>query len=118
MSQIVLTLNTHTKDRFFRDDDLDWFYNLGENKVHSSVAEYDPSELDRAEAIVEIARKTIDLQQKVTESKNVPQKTFWALLTLAEYIYDNGYLITSYDQLYQDIYRIDSRLDSDSKIQM
>jgi len=117
MSQIVLTLNTHTKDRFFRDDDLDWFYNLGENKVHSAVAEYDPSELDRAEAIVEIARKTIDLQQKVTESKNVPQKTFWALLTLAEYIYDNGYLITSYDQLYQDVYRIDSRLDSDSKIQ-
>ena len=117
MSQAVLTLNSHTKDRFFRDDDLDWFYNLGEGKILKSVTEYDSNELDRAEAIVEIVRKTIELQQTVPDSKNVPQKTFWALLILAEYIYDKGYQVVSYDQFYQDVYRIDARLDSDSKIQ-
>lgn len=117
LSQIVLTLNTHTKDRFFRDDDLDWFYNLGEGKTIMSVSEYDQNELDRAQAIVEVVRKTIELQQTVTDSKSVPQKTFWALVTLAEYIYDNNYSIVSYDQFYQDAYRVDGRLTSDSTIQ-
>jgi len=117
LSQILLTLNSHTKERFFRDDDLDWFYNLGEGKPMVSVTEYDRNELDRAQAIVEIARKTIELQQSVPDSKSVPQKTFWALITLAEYIYDNNYSILSYDQFYQDVYRIDGRLTSDSTIQ-
>jgi len=119
MTQSFMILNQHTKDRFFRDDDMDWFFNLGENRPMQMVNEYDKAQRQRAISILEIVRSTVEMEQTVPGSKRIPQRTFWALLTVAEYIYDcaGKYTIHSYDQFYKDVYSIDSQLVTNSKIQ-
>jgi hypothetical protein len=117
MTQAFMTCNVHTKDRFFRDDDMDWFFEIGEDKPMSKVPEYDRAERQRFISILEIIRTTVEQQQAVPASKRIPQRTFWAMLAVAEYFYDsNGkYAIHSYDQFYRDVHGIDARLVNDSK---
>jgi hypothetical protein len=119
MTQSFMILNKHTKSRFFRDDDMDWFFNVGENRPMGMVEQYDKAQRQRAISILEIVRSTVEVQQTVPESKRIPQRTYWALLTIAEYIYNSAgkYTIHSYDQFYKDIYSIDSQLVTNSKIQ-
>jgi hypothetical protein len=119
MTQAFMSCNKHTKDRFFRDDDMDWFYKIGEDKPMSKVPEYDKAERQRFISILEIIRNTVEQQQTVPASKRIPQRTFWAMLNVAEYFYDsNGaYTIHSYDQFYQDVQGIDAMLVMNSKHQ-
>lgn len=89
---------------------MDWFYKIGEDKPMSKVVEYDSAERSRFISILETIRKTVEQQQAVPASKRIPQRTFWALLTIAEHFYDcNGkYTIHSYDQFYRDVQGIDA----------
>ena len=116
-TQAFMTCNVHTKERFFRDDDMDWFFEIGEGKPMSKVEEYDHDECRRFISILETIHITVQQQQAVPASKRIPQRTFWALLAVAEHFYDsNGkYTIHSYDQFYRDVQGIDSRLVNDSK---
>ena len=118
VTQSFMTCNTHTKDRFFRDEDMDWFFEIGEDKPMSKVVQYDSAERQRFISILEMVYDTVNQQEYVPPSKTIPQRTFWALLTVAEHFYDsNGqYTIHSFDQFYRDVYRIDFRLVTDSKI--
>tara|TARA_B100001123_G_scaffold74689_5_gene84315 strand:+ start:43107 stop:44369 length:1263 start_codon:yes stop_codon:yes gene_type:complete len=118
MTQAFLTCNSYTKNRNFGNDDMDWFFKIGEEKPMSKVQEYDIAERQRFITILETVHSTVQQQQAVPASKTIPQRTFWALLMVAEYFYDsNGkYKIHSYDQFYRDVYGIDSRLVTDSKI--
>jgi hypothetical protein len=117
MTQAFMTCNKHTNERFFRDDDMDWFYEIGEDKPMSKVPQYDKAERRRFISILEVIRTTVEQQQTVPASKRIPQRTFWAMLVVAEYFYDcNGkYVIHSYDQFYRDVHSIDARLVNDSK---
>lgn len=117
MTQAFMTCNAHTKDRFFRDDDMDWFFIIGEDKPMSKVPEYDRAERQRFISILEVIKTTVEQQQAVPASKMIPQRTFWAMLAVAEYFYDcNGkYTIHSYDQFYRDVHGVDARLVNDSK---
>ena len=116
-TQAFMSCNQHTKDRFFRDADMDWFYTIGEDKPISKVTEYDQAERQRFITIMDTIRKTVEQQQAVPASKRIPQRTFWAMLIVSEYFYDsNGkYTIHSYDQFYRDVHAIDATLVNDSK---
>jgi hypothetical protein len=116
-TQAFMSINEHTKSRFFRDADMDWFYQIGENRAMSKVPEYDDAEQRKFISIMETIKNTVEQQQAVPASKTIPQRTFWAMLFVAEYFYDcNGkYVIHSYDQFYRDVHSIDARLVNDSK---
>jgi hypothetical protein len=96
---------------------MDWFYQIGENRAMSKVPEYDDAEQRKFISIMETIKNTVEQQQAVPASKTIPQRTFWAMLFVAEYFYDcNGkYVIHSYDQFYRDVHSIDARLVNDSK---
>jgi len=118
-TQSFMSCNSYTKDRFFRDPDMDQFYKIGENKTLDDVPEYSESERRRFTSILDVVNNTVAQQQTVPASKRIPQRTFWALLTVAEYFYDSmeGYKVHSYDQFYKEVYQIDSRLVNESKVQ-
>ena len=118
-TQSFMTCNKHTKDRFFRDADMDWFYTIGEDKPMSMVHEYDQSQRQRFITIMDTIRDTVEQQQTVPASKRIPQRTFWAMLIVAEYFYDsnNKYTIHSFDQFYRDVHTLDANLVNDSKVE-
>ena len=119
LTQLVMSLNAHTNNKDLKDADMDWFYEIGENRPMSTVAEYDQSQLARAISILEKVKTTIELQEYTPPSKAVPKRTFWALVLAAEYLYDHNtkYKINGFDQFYKDVYRLDAHLEVSSSAQ-
>ena len=119
MTQALMACSPATRDRFVRDDDMDWFFELGEGKPMNKVTEYNVSDRQRFISILEVVRLTVEQQETVPASRSIPQRTFWALLMVAEHFYDSNvsYTIHSYDQFYKDVYAIDAQLVTDSKIE-
>ena len=119
MTQAFMTCNVHTKNRYLLDDDMDWFFKIGENRPISKVKEYDADERKRFISILEMVYQTVMQQQSVPASKSIPQRTFWALIMVAECFYDSSgrHVVHSFDQFYKDVYSIDSELVTESKIQ-
>lgn len=119
LTQLVMALNPHTNNKDLKDPDMDWFYEIGENRPMNSVNEYDASELLRATSIMETVKTTIELQEYTPPSKSIPKRTFWALVLAAEYLYDNNtkYKINSHGQFYKDVYRLDAQLETSSSAQ-
>ena len=115
LSEVTLAMNSHTHDHSLDDKHLDKFYDLGVDRSMSSVVAYSPQELHRVEHVLDEVQKTIELQETVPDSKQIPLKTFWALVYVTDHLHNNGYQVDNHEVFYDFIYETDCHLEAESK---
>ena len=116
LSKALVCVNKKTNDWGLGEAHVDRFYKKGVGKKFlANVSEYDEAELERVCGIMDIVAVATAKQEMFTDSKSLPQKTFWSLLYIAEYIYDHSYNIRDYSKLFKLAYHLDTALERQSK---
>jgi len=116
LSKAIMTLIPSRREKSCGQSDLDKFYSLGKGRLDcKSVPEYEPKELKRAVAILELVSSSI-IHNKV-HSTQVAERQFWALVIACEYLYDNNLDIEDgkWDDFYHLVHSLDRRLCNSSK---
>jgi len=118
ISSYMVTLKTYNLN--CSPKDLDSFYRLGENQSLSSVKEYSSTRRTRFFHIVQILNNLVKGAKKLPayKSNSISQKIYWALLLLAEYLWDNqilnsipnGISTTGYERLSELVVALNDKL--------
>jgi len=114
-AQSVMALSETFKKKNVGAKSIDSFYDLGIGHAsRSSVKEYHDDVLDRATAIMDIAERAIGANKL---KNGCPFRTWWALLFVAEYLYENGIDVAEgcWTDFFTAVYEIDQQLINDSK---
>jgi len=114
LDQTILSLMPHTKEKDCGPSNLDDFYKKGDGKSDlKQVSIYKEDELDRA---WDIYRTRV---QPIIECKTqVAIRTYWAIVYISEYLYDNKLDIKKgkVADLYEFISKLDRKLYDASKV--
>jgi len=102
-------------DKDLSEKSIDSFYKKGIDRAQRDVKEYDKAELRRFQKIIDMVLNASQKQNEV--NGKIPQKTFWALLYAAEYIYDNSLAVVDYAKLFEHVYLKDAELEEASKLE-
>ena len=115
--QTMLQLMPSTKQNSTFQSNLDTWYAHGEGRGEMKyVEEYKASELDRAWNIFKSFISPILIKNKIDHTK-VAIRTYWAIVAASEYLWDHGYKVSDYSDMYNLIKEINNDLYHDSKMQ-
>lgn len=114
--QTILQLMPSTKQSSTFQSNLDAWYAYGEGRGEMKyVEQYKTSELDRAWNIFQKLISPILVKNKIDYGK-VAVRTYWAIVAASEYLWDNGYEVSDYSDMYNLIKQVNNDLYQDSKI--
>ena len=115
--QTILQLMPSTKGQNCGQSDLRAWYDYGDGHANfAGVPEYNQVEMDNAWKVFDEYINPI-LVNNGTDYNRVSIQTYWAIVAAAEYIWENGYVVSDFAGLYVLIRNTNKNLIQKSKLQ-
>jgi hypothetical protein len=115
-AQTIMAVTAPFANKSIGHKEIDAFYmeGLGFSEI-SKVSAYNSQNLTHHAGVWEmVANSTAGL--KVSAGK-IPQRTFWAILMICNYLKQNGYVVVDYADFARAVYELDRNLVEGSKVQ-